>query len=74
MKLLFNKNEENEISVKMVIGTIEEEFSYTEMIKQLLKKNKFEDNQYTGISEEEQNRIEEMLEKINKAVDVDDEE
>lgn len=74
MKLLFNKNKENEISVKMAIGTIEEEFSFTEMIKQLLKKNKFEDNQYVGISDEEKNRIEEMLTKINNAVDVDDEE
>lgn len=74
MKLIFTKNKENEISVKMAIGTVSEDFSYTEMVKQLLKKNKFEDNQYSGLSTEEKNKIEEMLKKINLAVDDDDDE
>lgn len=69
MKLIFSKNKENEISVKLAIGTIEEEFTYTEMIKQLLKKNKFEDNQYIDISTEEKSKIEEMLKKINLAIE-----
>ena len=74
MKLIFTKNKENEISVKLAIGTVAEDFSYTEMVKQLLKKNKFEDNQYSGLSTEEKSKIEEMLKKINIAVQDDEEE
>jgi hypothetical protein len=74
MKLIFSKNKENEISVKLATGTVAEDFSYTEMIKQLLKRNKFEDNQYTGLSSEEKTRIEEMLKKVNQAIADDEEE
>lgn len=74
MKLIFSKNKENEILVKLATGTVVEEFSYTEMIKQLLKRNKFEDNQYTGLSNEEKTRIEDMLKKVNRAIADDDEE
>lgn len=74
MKLIFSKNKESEILVKLAIGTVAEDFSYTEMIKQLLKRNTFEDNQYTGLSSEEKTRIEEMLKKINQAIADDDEE
>ena len=73
MKLIFNKNAENEITVKMAVGTIAEDFSYTEMIKQLLKKNKFESNQYKGLSEDEKKRVEEMLDKINSAIEDEEE-
>lgn len=73
MKLIFNKNAENEITVKMAVGTVAEDFSYTEMIKQLLKKNKFESNQYKGLSDDEKKRIEEMLAKINSAIEDDEE-
>jgi len=57
MKLIFSKNADNEINVKLATGTVAEDFSYTEMIKQLLKKNKFVDNQYTGLSSEEKRRL-----------------
>ncbi len=73
MKLIFTKTTDNEISVKMAIGTVAEEFSYTAMIKQLLKKNKFEDNVFKGITEDEKKRIEEMLKKINMAIEDEDE-
>ena len=69
MKLIFTKNDQNEISVKLVSGTVAEDFSYTQMIKQLLKKNKFEDNQYNGLSDEEKEKIEGMVKKINEAVE-----
>ncbi len=69
MKLIFSKNKDNEISVMIATGTIAEDFSYTEMIKQLLKKNKFEDNQYSGVTTEEKSKIEEMLRKINQAIE-----
>lgn len=74
MKLIFSKNTDNEIIVKLATGTVAEDFSYTEMIKQLLKKNKFEDNQYTGLSGEEKKKVEEMLKKINQAIEDDEEE
>lgn len=74
MKLIFSKNLDNEINVKLATGTVVEEFSYTEMIKQLLKKNKFVDNQYTGLSDEEKKKVEEMLKKINQAVEEKEEE
>ncbi|NOT93824.1 hypothetical protein [Ferruginibacter sp.] len=74
MKLIFSKSKESELTVKLAIGTIAEDFSYTEMVKQLLKKNKFEDNQYSGLSAEEKSKIEEMLKKINQAVEEDEEE
>lgn len=74
MKLIFSKSKESELTVKLAIGTIAEDFSYTEMVKQLLKKNKFEDNQYTGLSAEEKSKIDEMLKKINQAVEENEEE
>jgi cobalamin biosynthesis Co2+ chelatase CbiK len=67
MQLIFEKKS-NEITVKMVTGTVAVDFSYTAMIQQLLKKNKFEDTQYRSLSDEEKKRIEEMLKKINIAV------
>ncbi len=74
MKLIFSKNGDNEINLKLATGTVAEDFSYTEMIKQLLKKNKFENNQYTGLSGEEKKKVEEMLKKINQAIEDDEEE
>jgi hypothetical protein len=68
MKLIFSKKDD-EISVKLAIGTVVEEFSYTEMIRQLLKKNKFEDTHYSGLTVEEKNKMEEMLKKISKAIE-----
>jgi len=73
MKLIFSKNTDSEFTVKLATGTITEDFSYTEMVKQLLKKNKFEDNQYSGLSAEEKSKIEEMLKKINQSLEDDEE-
>jgi translation initiation factor 2 gamma subunit (eIF-2gamma) len=68
MKLIFNKDQNNEITVQLKIGTVAEDFSYTKMVKQLLKNNVFEETDYTNISEEEKIRIEAMLKKINDAI------
>jgi hypothetical protein len=70
MKLIFTKDSNNEISVQLTKGTFVETFSYTEMIKQLIKFNKFEDTEFNNINEEEQKRIETMLQKINEAIEV----
>lgn len=68
MKLIFTKNSDNEISVQLTKGTVVENFSYIEMIKQLLEHNKFEETDYNNIAEEEKKRIEGMLQKIKEAV------
>lgn len=65
MKLIFTKTDENEISVQLQNGTVLENFSYTTMVKQLLQLNAFEENVYNNLSEEEIERVEKMLEKIN---------
>lgn len=64
MKLIFSKNVNNEIDVKLQKGTIPEDFSYTEMINQLLIDNKFDDTDFGNLSPEEQAKINSMLEKI----------
>ena len=74
MKLIFSKNKDAEFSVKLATGTIVEDFTYTAMIKQLLKNNNFEDCQYNGLSTEEKKKVEVMLKKINEAIEVDEDE
>ncbi|HSH65284.1 MAG TPA: hypothetical protein VLB84_05660 [Bacteroidia bacterium] len=69
MKLIFTKGQDNEITVQLTKGTVVENFSYVEMIKQLLEHNKFEDTDFNNINEDEKKRIEGMLQKINEAVD-----
>ena len=64
MKLIFSKDANGEINVQLQKGTIVEDFNYTEMIKQLLVDNNFEDNDFTNLSDEEQAKIKIMLNKI----------
>ena len=73
MKLIFTKNPNNEIDVQLTKGTVVENFSYTEMVKQLLEENSFEDTDFKNISEEEKKRIENMLQKINEVILIDSE-
>lgn len=71
MKLIFTKTMENEISVQLQNGTVLENFSYTKMLKQLLHHNAFEDNVYNNLTEEEIEKVEKMLEKINNVFEED---
>lgn len=64
MKLIFTKDANNEINVQLQKGTIIEDFSYTEMVSQLLTQNVFDDTDFTNLSEEEQTKIQSMLDKI----------
>lgn len=73
MKLIFTKDANNEINVQLQKGTVAEDFSYTEMVSQLLTSNVFDDTDFTNISEEEQAKIQTMLDKIS-AVFQDEEE
>lgn len=64
MKLLFSKNNQNEIVVKFQNGTIVDDFSYTAMIKELINNNTFEDSDFGDLTVEERTKIEGMLQKI----------
>lgn len=66
MKLIFKKDSDNEINVELQNGTIVEEFSYTEMVRQLLLKNSFDDCDFINLSDEEETKIKGMLQKISE--------
>lgn len=69
MRLIFRKNN-SEMEVLIRTGTAEDEFSYVEMIKSLINNNKFEDTEFDdSISDKEKESINELLAKINIAVD-----
>lgn len=65
MKLIFNKEENNDITVKIQEGTIPIEFTYTEMIKQLLEDNTIDNTDFGNLSEDETKNLEAMLNKIS---------
>jgi len=64
MKLIFTKDDNNEIDVKLQKGLIIEDFTYPEMISQLLVDNNFRDTEFGNLTEEEQTKINSMLTKI----------
>ena len=64
MKLIFTKNDNNEINVQLQNGTLIEDFSYTEMINQLLVRNVFDNTEFNGLSEDEKIRVQGMLERV----------
>jgi hypothetical protein len=74
MKLYFSKDSSNEIVVKMSISTVVEEFSYVEMIKNLLLDNNFDETDFSAeITADEKGRIETMLSSINESVEEEEE-
>ena len=64
MKLLFKKNEANDVVVTMFMGTAESPFSYIEMIKSLLAREPLDCDFDETISEEEQKQIKDVLGEI----------
>jgi hypothetical protein len=66
MKLLFNKEDNTDITVKIQQGTVPIEFTYTEMIKQLLENNTIDDTDFGNLSDDEQENLEDMLNKISE--------
>jgi hypothetical protein len=66
MKLFFSKDSNNEITVKLQNGTVIEEFTYIEMIRQLLVKNEFVDTDFGSLSQNEIDKINLMLGKITE--------
>ena len=74
MKLYFSKDDQDEIVVKMSTSTIQEDFSYIEMIKNLLENNEFDDTEFTDdFTDDEKTRIETMLSSINASITTDNE-
>jgi hypothetical protein len=74
MKLIFNKEENNDITVKIQQGTIPIEFTYTEMIKQLLKNNTIDNTDFGNITDDEKKNLEDMLAKISNIFEEEEEE
>lgn len=66
MKLLFTKEENGDIKAQIQQGTIAIDFSYTEMVKQLLDNNEIDDVDFVDLDEDEKGKINEMLEKIRQ--------
>ena len=64
MKLLFKKNEAQEVGVTMFKGTAEIQFSYIEMIKALLAGEPLDRDFDENFSEEEQAQINAVLHEI----------
>jgi len=68
MKLIFKREEKNlSIEIKDGVSTIE--FNYVEMIKKILQSEELEETIFEGdISDEEKEKINEMIKKINGAI------
>ena len=64
MKLVFKKNEAQEVVVTMFKGTAEIQFSYIEMIKALLAGEPLDRDFDENFSEEEQAQINAVLQEI----------
>ena len=73
MKLLFNKEDNNDITVKIQQGTVPVDFTYTEMIKQLLENNTINDTDFGKLLDDEKDNLEEMLNKISEIFDEEEE-
>lgn len=69
MKIIFRKNDESEISVFQKIDGEEKEFSYIDMIKQLINTKELEEAEIDGeFTEAEIKSINSMVSFINKEV------
>lgn len=66
MKLIFNKEDNNDITVKIQQGTVAVDFTYTEMIKQLLEDNTIDDTDFGNLSDDEKENLKEMLNKVSE--------
>ena len=68
MKLKFTKSGEDNINIKIVENLIESEFDYVDFIKHIHNNPSLEESEFIGdISEDEKEKINEMIEAINEA-------
>lgn len=69
MQLIFKKTADGNISIEIKDGLATIEFDYVEMIKKLLEDNQIEEPVFEGeISNEEQAKVKEMLQKISDSI------
>ncbi len=69
MKLVFNKDENSQISVSQEVEGKTKDFSYVDMIKNLINEKKLEEPQVDdGFSEAETKSIKTMVDLINREV------
>lgn len=68
MKLFFKRDENGDITVKIQKGTVDDEFDYIEMLRQLMTDNRIDEPSFENIDEEEQQKIKNLLNKISTAV------
>ena len=69
MKLIFEKDIDESMSLKIRENLGEKEFSYIEMIKSLREKNVFDDTEFSdNISQDEKDRVNGMLTRINSMI------
>ena len=74
MKLVFKKGEDHQISVFREINGSQEEFSYVEMIKELIDSKELEEPDISeGFSDAEISSIKSMVNFINKEISETDE-
>lgn len=66
MRLVFTKDSNNEIKAQIHTGTILTDFSYVEMVRQLIENKKIDDVSFEGIDDDEKIKIKEMLGDISK--------
>ena len=70
MKLIFKKDKDSQISVVQNIDGKEQEFSYVDMIKALIKSKKMEEPEILeGFTDAEVTSIKRMVELINKEIE-----
>jgi hypothetical protein len=71
MKLVFNKNEDQQINVSLKIAGKQQAFSYINMIKALIKSNKLDKPEISsGFSDAEIRSITSMVALINKEISI----
>nr|WP_294782250.1 hypothetical protein [uncultured Flavobacterium sp.] len=66
MRLLFTKEANGDIKAQIHTGTILTDFTYTEMVNQLLKNKEIDEVEFVGLEDDEKTKIEEMLDDISK--------
>ncbi len=70
MKLVFHRNESEEIELQLGVGTVTKDFSYVELIQGILNGDTLEESIYdTTITDEEKERIGEMVKAVNDTIE-----
>lgn len=69
MKITFAKDEEQQIKVRLKEGDEEQEFDYIKMITYLFDEKQLEEPEFgEGITDEEKEKIQDMITNINSAI------